>query len=288
MKKIIVIMTLLALCVGICGCTDQGEDMGLTSLAQVILDKASNKPYDKLITKSHSSNELFRYWVNYSYYYHATVCTDLQHDQEVVTLMEQPSIKGDIIIINECLPIECLRRTNDAIYSVHSIYDDCLLYIEYEKYSVNGISSLKAKLPGIVLPKTVTLSDEDLLSINQGVYTLKDVKSIDPTVDNAHMMDHHIATNLDPDTIISTNEEDLEEFCTRPLFSTMHYTVERNWYKINYGLNGDKYSSIKEWYQTTIPNSGGPSLSKVGGDSFKVINVEKIDAPPILKQDLPK
>ena len=49
-----------------------------------------------------------------------------------------------------------------------------------------------------------------------------------------------------------------------------------------------KYSSIKEWYQTTILHSGGPSLSKVGGESFKVINVEKMDAPPILKQDLPK
>lgn len=193
-----------------------------------------------------------------------------------------------IIVINQCLPVECLRRTNNAIYSIHSIDDDCLLYIEYDQYSVEGISSLKAKFPSIILPITVTLSDEEILSINEGVHMLKDVKDIDPMVNNAHMIDYHIFTKIDIDTIVST-KEDLEEFCETPLFSTIHYTVEGNWYKISYGLNSDRFSSVYEWYQTTLPHGGESTLLPIaGGTSYKVLSVEKIDAPPILEQDLPK
>ena len=289
MKNTIIVLLILLLCVWICGCNDQGEVMGLTPLAQTILDKASDKPYDKLVTKSLSSNELFEYWVNYWYYCHGTVYTSLQHDQEAVMLMDQPGMREDIIVINEWLPIECLRRTNDAIYSVHSIDNTCLLYIEYDKYSVNGVSSLKAKLPSIILPMTVTLSDEEILSINEGVHMLKDVKDIDPMVNNAHMIDYHISTKIDIDTIVSTKEENLEEFCETPLFSTIHYTVEGNWYKISYGLNSDRFSSVYEWYQTTLPHGGESTLPSIaGGTSYKVLSVEKIDAPPILEQDLPK
>ena len=84
-----------------------------------------------------------------------------------------------------------------------------------------------------------------------------------------------------------------------PLFSTVHYTVEGNWYKINYGANGEGFSDIAEWKKTVSSNEikashgNGRNPSRmpvpmIDQTKYKVLNIEKIDAPPILEQDLPK
>lgn len=298
MRKLLIVILCMVLCIGICGCDEHDNEPKEREGLQEILDKANDRSYNELITETHSLYDWKSFHTNYVYAVPKESIDPESFDPfniDITKFKVTREPNDDIIAINQNFPIQCLRKIGDTIYSIHAIDEDRLLIIEYEKYN-NGFfedDSLRIKEPSILLPKNVTLTDGDISKIKANESTLSDVAKIDSTAPDAYSI---ITQRYKSD---ANQADDFKTFCSKTMFSTVHYTVEGNWYKINYGANGEGFSDIAEWKKTVSSNEikashgNGRSPSRmpvpmIDQTKYKVLNIEKIDAPPILEQDLPK
>ncbi|MDD6204058.1 MAG: hypothetical protein PUC05_03575 [Firmicutes bacterium] len=292
MKKLLVLIMTMVLCIAICGCDGQEEPLGLGASTQEILNKISDKPYNELITYNSSSGQwhsFYMWWLKIPRPQRTHVLgpggpTPTPDKVELYTEFSLPYHEkmDEITLINEEFPIECLRKNNDIIYSVHALEDDYMLYIVYEEYNNNQEKSLRAGKLRFVLPRNITLTDEAITSIKINESTLYNVGySVDNTVKKGYGIVAPLSKFINSaEAIEYMRQKDLDGLCSLVALSTFHYTVNGNWYKIDYTLNSDEFTSTAD-VETLY-------IHQFSWNAFKVKSVEQIDAPPILEQDLPK
>ncbi|MBR3750402.1 MAG: hypothetical protein IKK58_01380 [Clostridia bacterium] len=292
MKKVAILFTVFVLLITLVACDPSNATQ------EEIMKRVSDKPYEELITKVYTTEEMSEYLKYYDELewedriIHSATYEEIAEaydDEDCVEkyptaviysegkcIIDQIQQENVITSINKAFPIQCLRNNNGTYYSIHRFDDKYLLYTIYLQDIKNGII-FKDPRYNIVLPVDTTLTDEAISAIQEGG-SLADVIKIDPSAEKV----------FDPwDCYLREDIEWGMSAKPRPqiqiVFTSIHYTKEGNWYRIQYEfmdpLYDEKGKEIKAEYEV---------VNQETIQHFVIVqSIESIE-PPILEQDLPK
>lgn len=293
MKKVAILFTVFVLLITLVACDPSNATQ------EEIIKRVSDKPYQELITKVYTTEEMSEYLKYYDelewddrIIYSATYeeideafdgedCVEKYPTLVIYSggkcITDQFLQENVITSLNKEFPIQCLRNNNGTYYSIHGFEDKYLLYTIYLQDIKNGII-FKDPRYNIVLPIDTTLTDEAISAIQKN-HSLADVIKTDPSAEKV----------FDTWELYQMNSVEFELSSMLPPrvqmhFMSIHYTKEGNWYRIQYEFMDPLYDEKGK----EIMAEYGVRNQETIQHFFIVQSIESIDSPPILEQDLPK
>lgn len=292
MKKVAILFTVFVLLITLVACDPSNATQ------EEIMKRVSDKPYEELITKVYTTEEMSEYLKYYDELewedriIHSATYEEIAEaydDEDCVEkyptaviysegkcIIDQIQQENVITSINKAFPIQCLRNNNGTYYSIHRFDDKYLLYTIYLQDIKNGII-FKDPRYNIVLPVDTTLTDEAISAIQEGG-SLADVIKIDPSAEKVFDTWELYQRGRGESKLSSMLRPRVQMH-----FMSIHYTKEGNWYRIQYEfmdpLYDEKGKEIMAEYEV---------VNQETIQHFVIVqSIESIE-PPILEQDLPK